>query len=87
MCQDFVQLAADCPVGFSRLAFHFLYVAAGPDKHLEKLQTFRREAGKRGKLELADNAGAAHSAVQLCDNERGGATGTGLGDKGHFVLQ
>jgi hypothetical protein len=48
------------------------------------MQAFWRKTKEWRKLKFADNAGAAHGAIQLRDNERRGTTWTGLGNKWHL---
>jgi hypothetical protein len=81
---DLIQPAADRPVGFARFPFHLLDIAAVADKALEEFQALRGEAKEWRKLEFADNACAAGSAVELRYDKWGGTTGAGLGDKWHL---
>ena len=80
----FVKLAADRPVGLARLSLHLIDVAAVAHEALEKLQAIGRNAEERRKLELSDYARAARRAGELGDDEWGGTTGAGLGNKWHL---
>ena len=60
---DFIQLAADRPVGFAGLTLHLFDVAVFADEDFKELQAFRREAKKWGKLELANDARAVRGAI------------------------
>jgi len=48
------------------------------------VQAFWGEAEKWGKLEFADDARAADSAIELGYDKWGRTTGAGLGDKWHL---
>jgi hypothetical protein len=54
------------------------------DKKFQELQAFRREPEKWRKLELPDYACTADGAIELCDDQWGGTTGAGLGNKWHL---
>ena len=79
-----VQLATDCPVGLAGFPLYILDIAAVANEDFKEVKAFRGEAKKGRKLELADDACAAHGAIQLGDNEWGRTTRAGLGDKWHL---
>jgi hypothetical protein len=54
------------------------------DEDFQEFEALGGETEKWGKLELANDARAAHRAIKLGDDQRGRTTGAGLGNKWHL---